>query len=136
MDMNPEAEDLAQRVRAARLERLSAQRMRRLAAERVEQLERELKNAAEAGLRTEISRSLDARARLRAAGRRKSAVRYSGFAALGLLLAAALLVTGWSPLQDAAVAAKPVLQAPVLAAAPGDRLALALSYSVSLPAAR
>ena len=134
--MNAQAEELARRVHTARLERLNAQRMRRLAAERVEKLERELKNAAEAGLRTEISRSLEARGRLQAASKRRSVVRYSGFAALGLLLGAAALATGWALLQDAAVPGTTALQTPVLQAVPGDQLKLAYSYSVSPPAAR
>ncbi len=134
--MEAQAEELTQRVRAARADRLHAQRMRLLAAERAEKLERELKNAAESGLRAEISRTLDARARLQAASKRQSAARYSAIAAFGLLLGVATLGMGWAPLQNAAAPGRPALQAPVLAAAPGDRLQLAFSYSVSLPAAR
>jgi len=127
---------LSRRLHAARLARLSAQKTRLLALERAEKLERELKQAAESGLRAEISRSLEARARLHGVAKRKSAARYSAIAAFGLLLGVAALGIGWAPLQNAAASAQLNLQAPVLAAAPGDRLKLAYSYSVSLPTAR
>jgi hypothetical protein len=138
MNMNAQAEEkvLAQRLHAARVARLSAQRMRLLAAERAEKLERELKKAAESGLRAEISRTLDARGRLQVLVKRKSAARYSGIAAFGLLLGVASLGMGWAPSQNAAVPGHSALQSPVLVAAPGDRLKLAYSYSVSPPAAR
>ena len=136
MNMNTKAEQLVQRVQAARLARLSAQRMRLLAAERAEKLERELKRAAESGLKAEISRTLEARGRLRKSVKRKSALRYSGIAAFGLLLGVAALGMGWAPSQNAAVPGPLAFQSPVLVAAPGDRLKLAFSYSVSPPAAR
>ncbi len=139
MDMDAQAEELTQRVDAARKARLHAQRMRRIAAERAEKLERELKQAAESGLRTEISRTLAARTRLQAtvtSVKRRSIARYSAIAAFGLLLGVAGLGMGWMPLQNAPVASQSDLSAPVLVAAPGDRLQLELSYSVSQPAAR
>ncbi len=139
MDMDAQAEESTQRVDAARNARLHAQRMRQLAAERAEKLERALKQAAESGLKAEISRTLAARARLQAAVtpvKRKSIARCSAIAAFGLLLGVAGLGMGWVPLQNASVASQSDLSAPVLVAAPGDRLQLALTYSVSQPAAR
>lgn len=110
--------------------------MRVLAAERAEKLERELKRAAEAGLKVEISRTLEARGKLQAAAKRKSTVRYSGIAALGVLLGIASLGMGLTHSQKLAVPARSALETPMLDGAPGDRLKLAFSYSVSLPAAR
>jgi len=136
MKMNAQAEELTQRVQSARLARQSAQRMRLLAAERAEKLERDLKKVAESGLKAEISRTLDARGRLQALVKRRSAARYSGIAAFGLLLGVASLGMGWAPSQNAAVPGHSALQSAVLVAAPGDRLKLAYSYSISLPAAR
>ena len=49
-----------------------------LAAKRAEKLERDLMAAAESGLRTEISRAIDARSRLDKVMRRKRAARYAG----------------------------------------------------------
>ena len=137
--MNAPAEELTQRVQAARQARLNAQRMRQLAAERAEKLERELKQAAESGLKSEISRAVDARTRLRVAAApisRKSTARISAIAAFGLLLGVAALGMGWTPSQEASAQRQAASPAPVLVAPPGDRLHLALSYSVSQPAAR
>ena len=136
MNMNPQSEELARRMHAARLARVNVQRMRLLAAQRVEQLERELKEAAEAGLRAEISRSLEARARLQATVKPKSTTRISGIAALALVLAAGTAGLAWFSTQNDANARQTVRQAPLLGDAPGDRLQLAYSYSVSLPATR
>jgi len=136
MSMEATEKELALRVQAARLARQSAQRMRLLAAERAEKLERELKHAADAGLRAEILRTLAARGRpLATVKRRSSAPRFSGIAALGLLLGVAALGMGSVSSQNAAVPGPLYLQPPVLIAAPGDRLQLAFSYSVSPPAA-
>ena len=123
--MIAQSEQINLQVNAARLARTNAQRMRLLAAARAEKLERELKDAAEAGLRTEISRGIVARDRLRALANRKRAARYAGIAAFGMVLCAATLGMGWAPAQNAAVhvAASP---APVLNAEPGDPLRLAL----------
>ena len=55
--MNAQSEEMARQVHAARLARVNIQRMRLLAAKRAEKLERELKDAAESGLRSEISRA-------------------------------------------------------------------------------
>jgi hypothetical protein len=99
--------------------------MRLLAAQRAEKLERELKDAAETGLRAEVSRGVVARARLQTV-KRKRVARYAAIAAFGAVICAASLGMGWAPVQ----------QAPVLAPVPGDQLKLAFSYSVSLPRAR
>jgi len=134
--MSEREEDLSRRLHAARAARLSAQRTRLLALERADKLERELKIAAESGLRTEISRSLEARASLQSVAKRKSASRYSAFAAFALLLGVATLGIGWAPSQNAAEHGPLALQAPVLADAPGDRLKLAYSYDITVRAAR
>lgn len=134
--MNAQAEELAQRVQAARLARQNAQRVRLLAAERAEKLERELAHAAESGLQVEIARTINARGRLRTASKRKSTARNFGIAALGALLGVASLGIGLAESKKVAVPGQSALQAPSLVAAPGDRLNLAYSYSVSTPAAR
>ena len=134
--MNAQSEEMARQVHAARLARVNIQRMRLLAAQRAEKLERELKAVAEIGLKAEISRGLDARARLRAVVKRKRAARYAGVGAFGLMLCAATLGMAWGPAQTTAGPIPVASHAPVLAAAPGDRLNLVLSYSVSPPAAR
>ena len=134
--MNAQSEELAQRVQAARRSRQHVQKMRLLAAQRAEKLEYQLKHAAESGLRAEIARTLDARGRLQVASKRKPAARLIGIAAFGLLLGAASLGLGLADSKNAAVRGKPDLQAPVLVAAPEDRLKLAYSYNVSLPSAR
>ena len=126
MNVNAQSEEMARQMHAARLARVNMQRMRLLAAQRAEKLERELKDAAETGLRAEISRALVARTRLQSVARRKRAAGYAAIAAFGAVVCAASLGMGWAPVQ----------QAPVLAAVPGDQLKLALSYSVSLPGAR
>jgi hypothetical protein len=136
MNMEAQAEELTRRVHAARAARLHAQRMRLLAAERAEKLERELKNAAESGLKAEISRTLEARGRLQVASKRKSAARYSGIAAISLLFGASVLGISWARSQNAAGPGQPASHPPVLGTAHGDRLQLALSYSISLPAPR
>ena len=123
--MNAQSEETARQMHAARLARVNMQRMRLLAAQRAEKLERELKDAAETGLRAEISRAVVARARLQTVKRKRGA-RYAAIAAFGAVICAASLGMGWAPVQ----------QAPVLAPVPGDQLKLALSYSVSLPRAR
>ena len=137
--MNAPAEELNQRVQAARQARLNAERMRQLAAERAEKLERALTQAAESGLKSEICRAFDARTRLQAAAAsvdRKSIARYSAIAAFGLLLGVVALGMGWAPSQEASAQRQAVSPAPVLVAPPGDRLRLTLSYSVSQPTAR
>ena len=126
MNVNVQSEEMARQMHAARLARVNMQRMRLLAAQRAEKLERELKEAAETGLKSEISRAVVARARLQTIARRKRAGRYAAIAAFGAVICAASLGMGWAPAQ----------QAPVLATVPGDQLKLAFSYSVSLPAAR
>ena len=126
MNMNAQSEETARQMHAARLARVNMQRMRLLAAQRAEKLERELKDAAETGLRAEISRTVVARAQLQTVVKRKRAAGYAAIAAFGAVVCAASLGMGWAPVQ----------QAPVLAAVPGDQLKLALSYSVSLPRAR
>jgi len=113
-------------MHAARLARVNMQRMRVLAAKRAEKLERELKDAAETGLRAEISRAVVARSHLRTVAKRRRVARYAAIAAFSAVICAASLGMGWAPAQ----------QAPVLATVPGDQLKLALSYSVSLPGAR
>ncbi len=135
--MNAQSEEMARQVHAARLARVNIQRMRQLAAQRAEKLERELKAAAESGLRTEISRGIDARSRLHnmAKRKRKRAARYAGIGGFAMMLCAATLGLAWSPTQTAAIPGQSA-QVPVLAAQPGDPLKLALSYSVSLPPAR
>ena len=123
--MIAQSEEMARQMHAARLARVNMQRMRLLAAKRAEKLERELKDAAETGLKSEISRAVVARAQLRTVARRRVA-RYAAIAAFGAVICAATLGMGWAPTQ----------QAPVLTTVPGDQLRLALSYSVSLPGAR
>jgi len=124
--MNAQSEEMARQMHAARLARVNMQRMRLLAAKRAEKLERELNDAAETGLKSEISRTLVARASLQTVGKRKRVARYAAIAAFGAVICAATLGMGWAPAQ----------QAPVLATLPGDQLKLALSYNVSLPGAR
>jgi hypothetical protein len=133
--MNSQSEEVARQVHAARLARVNLQKMRLLAAKRAEKLERELKAATETGLRAEISRCLVARSSLQTVAKRKRAARYAGIGAFGLLLSAATLGLAWGPAQHAAAPAQVAAQSPVLAAAPGDQLKLAYSYSVSRPAA-
>ncbi len=134
--MNAQSEEMARQVHAARLARVNIQRMRLLAAKRAEKLERELKAAAEDGLKVEISRGIDARARLETVVRHKRAARYAGVGAFALMLCAATIGLAWNPTQTAALPDQRTSQAPVLAAQTGDQLKLALSYSVSLPATR
>jgi hypothetical protein len=126
MNVNAQSEEMARQMHAARLARVNMQRMRLLAAQRAEKLERELKDAAQSGLKAEISRGLVARSQLQTVARRKRVARYAAITAFGAVICAASLGMGWAPAQ----------QAPVLATAPGDQLKLALSYSVSLPGAR
>jgi hypothetical protein len=123
-------------VQAARLARLNAQKMRQLAAERAERLERELKDAAESGLRTEISRSLDARTRLQAAAKHKPNARYTRVAALAVLLGVATAGLAMVSMHKADAPAPAARQTPLLDSVPGDQLKLSLSYSVSQPSAR
>src|SRR6185503_4960394 len=111
MKMIAQSEEMARQMHASRLARVNMQRMRLLAAQRAEKLERELKDAAETGLRAEISRALVARTRLQSVARRKRAAGYAAFAAFGAVVCAASLGMGWAPVQ----------QAPVLAAVPGDQ---------------
>jgi hypothetical protein len=134
--MNAQSEEMARQLHAARHARVNSQRMRLLAAKRAEKLERELMAVTESGLRVEISRGIDARAGLQAVVRRKRSARYAAVGAFALMLCAATLGLAWNPAQTAAVPDQSVSQAPVLVAQPGDRLKLALSYSVSPPAAR
>jgi hypothetical protein len=136
MNMNAQSEEMAREVHAARLARVNIQRMRLLAAQRAERLERELKTAAEIGLRAEISRGVEARSRLQTVAKRKRAARYAGVGAFAAVLCAATLGLAWNPALTAAVPGPTASHAPVLTATPGDRLKLALSYSVSAPAAR
>jgi hypothetical protein len=136
MTMNAQSEEMARELHTARLARVNIQRMRLLAAKRAEKLERELKAAAQNGLSAEISRGMEARSRLQTAIKRKRAARYAGVGAFAVMLCAATLGLAWNPTQTAAIAAPVASQASVLAAQPGDRLTLALSYSVSAPAAR
>ena len=134
--MIAQSEEMARQVRAARVARVNIQRMRLLAAKRAEKLERELKAAAESGLRTEISRGMDARSRLQSVAKRKRAARYSAAGAFALMLCAATVGLAWNPALPAGVPDQSASQVSVLAPQPGDRLKLALSYSVSAPAAR
>lgn len=134
--MNAQTEETARELHAARLARVNIQKMRLLAAKRAEKLERELKAAAQNGLNAEISRGMEARSRLQSVARRKRTARYAGVGAFALMLCAATLGLAWNPAQTAAVSGPAASQASVLAARPGDRLKLALSYSVSAPAAR
>ena len=134
--MNAQSEEMARQVHTARLARVNVQRMRLLAAKRADKLEHELKDAAETGLRSEISRALVARTGLQAVARRKRAARYAGIGAFGVMLCAATLGLAWVPAQSVVANGNAVSHAPILAATPGDRLELALSYSVSAPAAR
>jgi len=126
MNMNAQSEETARQMHAARLARVNMQKMRLLAAQRAEKLERELKDAAETGLKSEISRAVVARTQLQTIAKRKRAARYGAIAAFGAVICAASLGMGWAPEQ----------QVPVLTTVPGDQLKLALSYSVSLPGAR
>jgi hypothetical protein len=126
MNVNAQSEEMARQMHAARLARVNMQRMRLLAAQRAQELERKLKDAAESGLRAEITRAVVARSSLQTVARRKRVARYAAVAAFGAVICAASLGMGWAPVQ----------QAPVLAEVPGDRLKLALSYSVSLPGTR
>jgi len=132
--MKAQSEEMARQLHAARLARVNIQRMRLLAAKRAEKLERELKDAAESGLRSEISRALTARTSLQAVTRRKRATRYAGIGAFSLMLCAATLGLGWGPTQAVVAAGHASPKAPVLATDPGDRLKLAFSYSVNVPA--
>ena len=134
--MNAQTEEMARQVHAARLARVNIQRMRLLAAKRAEKLERELKDAAESGLRSEITRALVARTSLQAVARRKRAARYAGIGAFGVMLCAATLGLAWGPTQSAVAIGHTALKDPILIAEPGDRLKLAFSYSVSVPPAR
>jgi|CXWL01.1.fsa_nt_gi hypothetical protein len=134
--MNAQTEEMARQVHAARLARVNIQRMRLLAAERAEKLERDLKSAAETGLRSEIARAMAARTGLQAVAKRKRTARYAGIGAFGLMLCAATLGLAWGPTQSVGASDHAAPKAPILAAEPGDRLKLALSYSVSAPSAR
>ena len=135
-NMNAQTEEMARQVHAARLARVNIQRMRVLAAKRAEKLERELKVAAESGLKSEISRGMTARTSLDAVAKRKRAARYAGIGAFGLMLCAATLGLSWGPTQNVIASGHTTPKASVLVAEPGDQLKLALSYSVSAPAAR
>jgi hypothetical protein len=156
-------DDHITQLQDARRARQNAQKMRLLAAARAARLESQLKDAAEAGMRAEMLRRLTARRRLLAvrkvaaetlaecrselnannvpaAGRAtrgagKPIVRYSGAAAIGLLVGAA--VSALAPF--AAVlpgSEKAAAQPSVLLAAPGDGLKLAYSYTFRPPAGR
>lgn len=108
--------------------------MRLLAAQRAERLEQELSDAAKVGTRAEVARTLTARHRLLAL-KKAAAVRTSGAAAMGLVIGAALAALTLIA-ADFSGSAERSAQASVLRGAPGDRLNLTLSYSVSAPAAR
>jgi hypothetical protein len=122
--MGTQSEQINLRVHAARQARINAQRMRVLAAERAEILERRLKDAADAGLRQEVLRGIAARAGLHSAAAAKNAdTRAATPAAI--------------PIRAGTLAAHAAgAPAPVVGAAPGEPLRLALSYSVSQPGKR
>ena len=153
----------ATRVRDERRARQNAQRKRLLAAERAARLESQLRDAAETGMRAEIARSLAARRRLLAVQKvaaktqataraelgstdspaacsaqpiaRKAFARYSGAAAMGLLVGA--VVTALTPYAaDLSRFQERAAQFTVLPGAPGDGLKLVFSSSISVPAAR
>jgi hypothetical protein len=134
--MNAQAEELAQRIRAARIARVTVQRMRLLAAQRAEKLERDLAQAAETDVKAQIIRTQAARAQLQTVVRRKSVKRASGIAALALVLATGTAGLAWFGTQNAAATGQSARHAPVLGSMPGEPLKLAYSYSVSLPPAR
>jgi sensor c-di-GMP phosphodiesterase-like protein len=122
-------------VQAARQARQNAQRIRLLAAERAERLELQLKDVAESGARTEISRTIAVRARLQAEKRKRTA-RFASVAALGLLFGAATSGLALVATQRAEAPTLEMQRASPLGAVPGDKLVLALSYRISDPVAR
>jgi hypothetical protein len=156
-------DDHISQLQDARRARQNAQKMRLLAAERAARLESQLKDAAAAGMRAEMLRRLAARRRLLAVrkvaaetlaecrselnannvpaavratrGAGKPIVRYSGAAAIGLLVGAA--VSALAPFAaDLSGSEKAAAQRSVLLAAPGDGLKLAYSYTFWPPAGR
>ena len=87
------------------------------------------------GIKAEISRGIVARARLQAEKRKRS-MRYAGVAALGLLLGAATSGSALVVTQHFEDSGHALADASPLAPAPGDKLNLAFSYSVSSPLER
>ena len=77
-----------------------------------------------------------ARTSLRAVARRKRAALYAGIGAFGVMLCAATLGLAWGPTQSAVASGHSAAKTPILIAEPGDRLKLAFSYDVSVPAVR
>ena len=118
----------AERLRVAQIVRRNAQRVRALAAERAERLELQLKESAYASVKADIARSIDARSRLRAA-KRAAVLRMFAAGVLGLTLGTATSGIAWMTASGPATGT--AVAAPVLVAAPGDGLRLALSYDVS-----
>jgi hypothetical protein len=133
--MNPNADQPTPQLQAALQSRQSAQRMRQLATGRAERLELKLKEAAESGVRVEISRTLAIRARLQTE-KRKLAARFASVAALGILLGAATSGLALVAAQRTDAPGLALEQTSPLRNAPGDKLNLAFSYSVSTPVAR
>jgi hypothetical protein len=135
MSAQAEQDQTSPQVQAARQARQNAQRIRLLAAERAERLELQLKDVAESGARTEISRTIAVRARLQAEKRKRTA-RFASVAALGLLFGAATSGLALVATQRAEAPTLEMQRASPLGAVPGDKLVLALSYRISDPVAR
>jgi len=129
-------EELSRRLHAARVARLSAQKTRLLALERAEKLERELREVAETGVKAQIYRSLAARAELQKVVKRHRIARFARITTLGLMLCGATSGLAWVAMHDAAASGQSAHEPPLLGTTSGDRLSLAYSYSMSLPAAR
>ena len=136
MKMSDQEEELSRRLHAARLARLSAQKTRLLALERAEKLERDLKEVAETGVKAQIFRTLAARTQLQTVVKRQSVARFARITALGLMLCGASSGLAWMAMHDAAASGQTAREVPLLGVTSGDRLTLAYTYSVSLPAAR
>ncbi len=107
-----------------------------LALERAEKLERDLKEVAETGVKAQIFRTLAARTQLQAVVKRERVARYARITALGLMLCGASSGLAWMAMHDAAASGQTAREGPLLGVTSGDRLTLAYTYSVSLPAAR
>jgi hypothetical protein len=136
MHMSEQEEELSRRLHAARVARLSAQKTRLLALKRAEKLERELKQVAETGVKAQIYRTLAARAQLQETVKRRRVARYARITALGLMLCGATSGLAWIAMHDAVASGQSAHEPPLLGITSGDRLSLAYSYSVSLPATR
>jgi hypothetical protein len=160
--IQPAALAVCRRIEMARRARQAASAKRLLAAERALQLEMRLKDAEEAAMRAEIARRLAARRRLlavqkvavetqvqRRAGQdpmheptapaarpvnRTALARYSGAAAMGLLVGTAATVL--MPYAAGPADSRELGAQSTLLAAPGEGLKLALSYTLREPAPR